>query len=217
MRTIFLLVFIISTICSLKAQAPQANELVKIHEVTTTEMNNIASPLVGSFVFNTTLNKMFFFDGTTWSQFKSGQTSYPGHFIINGTGSQTITGLPFEPKAIVFAGHPNIETTSINSDNAVGNNNNTLQNSFGTMNGYARNDNGTINQQVIYVGGNGNSINDISRYANSGECIGVRYGNQNGDQVGLTTAILTAFTTDGFIVNVNNHSDNLVITFTAYE
>tara|TARA_R110001583_G_scaffold114811_1_gene265233 strand:- start:149 stop:352 length:204 start_codon:yes stop_codon:yes gene_type:complete len=67
------------------------------------------------------------------------------------------------------------------------------------------------------VGGNGTSINDISRYSNPNECIGIRYSNQNGDSLGLTTASLTSFTTDGFIINVTNRSDDVLVMFTAYK
>ncbi|MBU2996347.1 hypothetical protein KO500_07870 [Cellulophaga baltica] len=213
----FFLFILIYTTSLLQAQTPKANELTKLHEVTTAEMNSIDSPEAGSLIFNTTENKLYYYNGTEWVNTKSDKTVYAGHFIISGTGLQTITGLPFEPSSIVFSAHANIETTTINADNAVGNNSNTLANAFGTMSGYARNDNGSINQQVIYVGGNGNSINDISRYANPTQCIGIRYANQNGDNLGLTTASLTTVTNGGFTINVSNHSDDLVVLFTAYE
>jgi len=217
MRTTILL-FILSLYSSfINAQTPQANELVKIHEVSNTEMLAIANPETGSFVFNTTANKIFVYNGTTWALMKSGASVYPDHFIITGAGSQTITGLPFSPNSVVFSAHANVESEMIDNDNGVGNNTNTIVNAFGTMTGYARNDNGTINQQVIYVGGSGTSINDISRYANSTQCIGIRYSNQNGNRIGLTSAILTAFTTDGFTITVDNYSDNLLVIYTAYE
>ena len=200
------------------SQAPDAGSLVKIHEATSTEINTIASPEKGSFVYDTTLDKMLFYNGTVWVEINDNQpTAYTGHFIISATGSQTITALPFEPSSISFVAHANIETTTINNDNGVGNNSNTIVNAFGTMNGYARNDGGSISQQVIYVGGSGTSINDISRYSNPNECIGIRYSNQNGDSLGLTTASLTSFTSDGFIINVTNRSDDVLVMFTAYK
>ncbi|MEO9892968.1 hypothetical protein [Aurantibacter sp.] len=215
---LFILIVVVGFNNTLQAQVPEANLLVKIHEVTTTEMNSISNPLQGSFSFNTNLNKMFVFNGTEWTEMTTIESeAYPGHFIINSSGTQTISGLPFAPSYIIFSGHPNIQTTTINSDNGVGNNSNTTVNTFGTMSGYSRNDGGTINQQVTFVGGNASSINDISRYANTGECIGVRYANFNGDNLGLTTAILTGFTSDGFTINVNNHTDNLVVMFTAFK
>ncbi|MRH99493.1 hypothetical protein GH721_03010 [Kriegella sp. EG-1] len=218
MRLILFILNVIVFSNSLQAQVPEANLLVKIQELTTTEMNSISNPLPGSFSFNTTLNKMFVFNGTEWTEMTTkGTEAYPGHFIIGSTGSQTISGLPFKPSYIVFTGHPNIQSTNISSDNGVRDNSNTFVNNFGTMHGYSRNNGGTINQQVIYVGGNASSINDISRYANTGECIGVRYANFNGDNLGLTTAIFTGFTSDGFTINVNNHTDNVVVMFTAFK
>lgn len=99
----------------------------------------------------------------------------------------------------------------------TGNDNNTgIENSFGYMTGFAQNYNGTIAQQVICGGGSGNSINDISRYAANNRCVGVRYGNQNGVKLGLTTASITSFDDDGFTLNVNNNDDARVVIYTAY-
>ncbi|WP_194534373.1 hypothetical protein [Zobellia nedashkovskayae] len=216
MKYLFFILFMGTTI--LYSQVPDAKSLVKIHEATSIEINSITAPEKGSFVYDTTLNKMLFYNGNGWIEINDNpSTAYTGHFIITGTGSQTITGLPFEPSSISFVAHANIETTTINDDNGIADNTNTIANAFGSMNGYARNDSGTINQQVIYVGGNGTSINDISRYANPNECVGIRYSNQNGDNIGLTTASLSSFTSDGFVVNVTNSSDNLVVLFTAYK
>ncbi|WP_281847786.1 hypothetical protein [Olleya namhaensis] len=146
-----------------------------------------------------------------------GPTVYTGSFIITATGNQAITGLPFEPSSITFVAHANVETLNLDSDNGVGNNNTGLANSYGTMNGFARNDSGTTTQQVIYVGGSGNSINDISRYASSSNCIGLRYGNQNGDALGRTLASLSSFDTTGFTINVSTKADNVVVLYTAYK
>ena len=150
-------------------------------------------------------------DGATGPVGPSG--TYLGHFIITGTGNITITGIPFQPSQISFVAHANVETLNLNSDNGVGDNNTGLSNSFGTMNGYVRD----TTQQVIYVGGSGNSINDISRFASSSHCIAVRYGNQNGNNLGITSATFSAFTADGFTINVDSRADNLVVLFQAYE
>lgn len=146
----------------------------------------------------------------------AGPRVYVGKFLITGLGSQTITGLPFRPSQVTFVGYANIESYNLNSDNGVGNNNNTIANSFGYMKGFARNDNPIISQQVICGGGNGNSINDISRYASSSHCIGIRYANQNGDNLGRTSAILTSFNSNGFTINVDSFADGLVILYEAY-
>ena len=141
-----------------------------------------------------------------------------GVFIISSTGNQTITGIPFQPSQISFVAHANIETLNLNSDNGVGNNNTGIANSYGTTNGFARENNDeTITQQSIYIGGSGNSINDISRFASSSHCIGVRYSNQNGNSLGLTSASVTSFNLNGFTLNIDNVADNLVVIYHAYE
>ena len=84
------------------------------------------------------------------------------------------------------------------------------------MRGFARDDAGTITEQVICGGGNGTSINDISRYASPNHSIGIRYGNQNGDKLGITSATVTAFTTTGFTMNVDSFTDGLLVLFEAH-
>lgn len=70
---------------------------------------------------------------------------------------------------------------------------------------------------MIYVGGSGNSINDISRFSSSSHCIGIRYSNQNGNSLGITSASIVSFDNDGFTINVDRHADNLVVIFEAYK
>ncbi len=219
------------------------DEVLQLNSGTTTEMNTMTNPQTGQVIYNTTTKTLWHYDGTNWVQTDTqvnvvstdtdnqieigtdkgaylGPTVYTGFFIINSNGSQAIAGLPFQPSQITFVAHANVESLNIDSDNAVGNNNSTLQNSFGTMNGFARDDGGTTTQQVIYIGGSGNSINDISRYASSSNCIGLRYGNQNGNDVGKITASFTSFDSDGFTINVTRTTpaanENLVVLYTAY-
>jgi len=167
-----------------------------------------------------------------------GPMVYNGYFIISASGVQTITGLPFQPSQITFVANANIDSLNIDNDNATGNNDAGIANAFGTMNGFARNDAGTISQQVIYIGGSGNIMNNISRYASGSNCIGIRYSDQDGRDLGKITAGLTSFNVDGFTINVTytngtvtvNDSDPLkdvqpndviseriVVLFTAYK
>ena len=112
--------------------------------------------------------------------------------------------------------YANVESFNLNTDNGVGNNNSGIANSFGSMTGFARNDGGSITEQVIYVGGSGNSINDISRYASNSHSIGLRYGNQNGNNLGITSATVTAFNSDGFSLNTDSFADGIVVIFQAF-
>lgn len=169
----------------------------------------------------------------------SSASVYTGYFIIDnttlttaaGTYEQTISGLPFQPSQITFVAHPNIGAFDINDDNALGaNNTGLLENTFGTMNGFARA--GTpITQAVIFSGGSGSSINNISRYSNDAQCIGIRYTNSNGDNNGVISAALKSFETDGFkldvtytfgtVGNANQRNDildeSVIVLYTAYK
>lgn len=137
----------------------------------------------------------------------------------------TVTGIPFRPSAVTFVAHINVEALNLNDDNSTGgNNNNGPNNSFGSMNGFARDDGAALpSQQVIYLGGSANSINDISRFASSTNAIGARFGNQNGDNLGIIRGQVTGFTNNGFTINMvytngsaNIQGEDLVVLFTAY-
>jgi len=163
---------------------------------------------------------------------------YTGVFVIDRTGTaaaandtfpRSITGIPFQPSQVTFVAHANV--ASIDSNGASSGTNN-ITNSFGTMNGFARALTGTTvpDQQVIYVGGSGSSINRIGYFSSSTHCIGVRYGNQDAVNLGIIKGELSSFTTDGFDIDVtyditglsNNNRDNLrdeklVVLYTAYK
>lgn len=196
-----------------------ANSVMGLPTGTLAEISAITEAQQGSIAFATDTNKIYKFDGSSWNEVANGNTPsvYFGFFTISSMGPQTITGLPFQPSQISFVAHANVESSTLNADNGIRNNERGLANSFGTSNGFARTDGVTITQQTIYVGGHGNSINDISRYASSSHCIGLRYGNQNGDNLGLTTASLIAFNLGGFTINVDNFSDSVVVLFQAYD
>ncbi|MEN3322938.1 hypothetical protein VP395_04310 [Mariniflexile soesokkakense] len=215
---------------------------ILVPRLTNVQRNAISNPANGLLIYNVNTDKFQFNSGTpaspiwltvatnpvisadTGNLISTGtdsgaylaSTVHMGKFIITGTGNQTISGLPFKPSQIKFTAYANIETYTINADNGVGNNNNTYQNVFGSMDGYATNYGGIINQQVVFNGGNGNSINDISRYASSSQAISIRYCNQNGDLQGLTAASVTSFNTNGFSINVTNHTENIVVIYEAF-
>jgi len=190
--------------------------LMGLTQATTIEMNSVSNPIKGSLLYNTEDNQVYVYNGTQWNAF-GGTQVFTGVFTISNTGTMTITGLPFKPSQISFTAHANVESLNLNSDNATRNNDNGISNSFGTMNGFVRDDSGSMAQQVIYVGGSGNSINDISRYASSTHCIGVRYGNQNGDNLGITSASISSLNSNGFTINVDNNADDLVVLYKAYQ
>jgi len=218
MKFIYTIFLLITGIGLVQSQTDNPNLLINVHKASQSEIDayDIADLKIGMLVYNTDENRIYQYTNAGFLEILTGQSTYVGLFTITATGNQTITGLPFKPSSITMVAHANVETLNIDSDNGVGNNSNTIANAFGTMNGFARQDGQSITQQVIYNGGNGTSINDISRYASSSQCVGLRYSNQNGDSLGKTTANLTAFTADGFTINVTENADNVVVLFTAY-
>jgi hypothetical protein len=182
------------------------------------EITAVTGANPGALAYATDENRIYFYDGSAWNLMvrQSDPNVYSGFFVISGSGSITVSGLPFQPRNITFVAHANVESINLNSDNGTRNNESGLPNAFGTSNGFARDDSGSIAQQNIYIGSSGNSINDISRFASSSHCVGIRYSSQNGDNLGETTAALTAFTSDGFTINVDSFADGLVVLYTAY-
>lgn len=193
-------------------------ENIRNNRVTTSDVAP-TNPLEGD-VWNdtsgtTSVTKTY--DGANW--IANSSNVYNGFFIVTAAGVTTVSSIPFQPTQVTFQAHANVESLDINTDNAVGNNARGISNSYGTMNGFARlNTDNTITQQVIYVGGHGNSINDISRFASNTNCLGLRYGDQNGNNLGVISGALTAFTTNGFTINVTytngvitNNSTNPVL------
>ncbi|WP_026708170.1 hypothetical protein [Flavobacterium frigidarium] len=159
-----------------------------------------------------------------------GSTVYTGSFLLTAPTSTTATsityiGLPFQPSQMTFVAHANVESTDID---LPGSGLNDINNSFGTMNGVARQSSSTtISQQVIYIGGSGQSINNISRFSSSSNCIGLRYGNQDAANLGKITASMTSFNANGFTLNVKYTAaasgntavlgENVIVLFTAYK
>lgn len=183
------------------AQAPSAGQLVQIHNVSTAERNAITDAEPGMLIYDTSDENIYIFTRTHgWIKYQTAPSVYVGSFIIEKEGALSIEDLPFKPSQITFVAHANIESFNIDSDNGLGDNSRNLQNSHGNMTGFARDDNGTITQQVIYSGAHGNSVNDISRYSSNTRCIGIRFGHQNGDDLGKITAGLASFDETGFTI-----------------
>lgn len=68
--------------------AVTANELMQIHKVNTSEMDNIVTPLAGSLVYNTTEGTLYFYTGTTWKRLRSTGTET----ILNAGSGMTVLG-----------------------------------------------------------------------------------------------------------------------------
>ena len=176
------------------------------------------------------------YDGINWVTVVANSDSnvYTGVFVIDRATdlviptdnyTKNITGIPFQPSQVTFVAHANV--ASKDSEGFSTPSNSTINNSFGTMNGFANASTGSLVQQVIYVGGSGDSINSIGWFSSSTDCIGVRYGNRDGVNLGIIKGALQNFTTDGFDIDVtyavsgNGDADfraeKLVVLYTAYK
>ena len=206
---------------SVKAQL-NSGTVMGLPTGTMAEITAITGAQEGAIAYATDTNKIYRFDGANWEEIGSNSSSstYTGTFIITATGLQPITGIPFQPSQISFVAHANVEQVMLNSDDGINNNSNVIEKSFGTGTGFARDNDASIIQRAAFIGGSGRSINNISRYASSSHCIGIRYANQNGDVAngfGYTTASLSSFNLDGFTLNVDSYIDNLLVIYEAYK
>lgn len=213
-KTIFTILFLLTTIVGYTQL--DGSLFLGLTNATTSEINSAINVEKGFMLYNTDVNEIYVYDGSSWVS-NSKPSVYMGVLTISSTGNLSVSGMPFKPSQISFSAHANIESLNLNTDNGTRNNDNGIANTYGSMNGFARDDNGSIVQQIIYVGGNGNSINDISRFSSNSACIGIRYSNQNGDNLGITSASLASFNPNGFTINVGSHADNLVVIYQAYK
>jgi len=96
MMKYFFYILAISTIFSSSSSAVTADELMQIHKVTTTEMNNINTPIPGSLVYNTSENSLYFYTGTLWKKMRSSgsETIVNAGTNINISGNGT-TSAPY--------------------------------------------------------------------------------------------------------------------------
>lgn len=197
--------------------------LTGINDNTTVTIPNGSGVKVSTLIYNDGTGGLepagfYYWEGSSWLQLVTNEKQvYMGKFRITATGTMTVGGLPFKPESIEFKAYANVEDYNVNADNGVSNNAAGAQNYFGDMQGYAKQNPGNIEQQVIAGGANANSPNDHSRYASDTKCIAIRYANNNGDNLGLTSASLTSFESDGFTLNVDNFRDELVVLYIAYK
>ncbi len=209
-RSLFLILILLFN--SLVFAQIDADSLMGLPRASTTERNAVTGVEIGSLVYDTTLNRVFQYTNTGWLELLTTQNIYVGSFLITSANNATdveVTGLPFQPTSITFKAHANIESANINTDNGTQPNDPGIRNSFATMDGFARDNNGaSTTQQVISVGSHGNSINDISRYASPNHCIGIRYGDQNGNPLGRILGSLVSFDPTGFTIDVTYQNGN---------
>ena len=206
----------------------------KINKVTTDDTEPAAADsLTGDIWFDDSAapTQTKIYDGSNWKTVGAVPSVYTGVFVIERTTipiTKNITGIPFQPSQVTFVAHANVDEINNGVDGDISpSSTNNIGNSFGTMNGFANASTGIIEQQVIYLGGSGASINRIGYFSSPSHCIGVRYGNQDAVNLGIIKGALTSFTTDGFNIDVtynvsvngdaNFPAEKLVVLYTAYK
>ncbi len=213
--------FLICFCFTISANAQISGDLLLgLVQATTAEMSTITNPIEGSLIYNSDEEKMYLNTASGFKGIPSADDVSVGFFVgtlqISGTGDVIVSGLPFQPSSITFTAYANIAGPTVNEDNGVADNNNTAINVHGSMKGFARNNGATTTEQVIFNGASGASVNDISRYASSSYSIGIRYADNNGDSLGLTTASISSFNTDGFTLNTDNFTGGILVIYEAY-
>lgn len=131
-----------------------------------------------------------------------------GSFVVTSTGTQSITGVGFQPTQIQFSGEA-VGGSNVDSSGTGGS---SVGNYAGSFTGIARDD-GT--RRVIHSGGSGNSINETSHYSSNSECIAIRYAGQSGGLLGFLRGDVTSFDSDGFTINVTDYQQNEVVLYNA--
>jgi hypothetical protein len=134
---------------------------------------------------------------------------YVGHFVVTGTGSQSITGVGFQPSTVKFEIHSN---GGVNVDTAGGGGA-SVSNNASQMTGYAKDD-GTRQNTGTAV--SGNSINEIRRWSDDSRAIYLQYADQDGARISAMRADVSSFDSDGFTLSINTVPQNEIIFFTAY-
>lgn len=206
---------------------------------------NGGAVVTGTLVWNTGTGALtpagyYYWEASRWNLVASNNQPqvYFGKFIISATGTVTITGVPFTPRAVEFTAFNRVLDYNSGFYRSSANNTNDIRMAGGQTTGYAQNSGGIINQQVISQAFSGSSLNNIGTYASDSYCIAAYFVNNNGEgihdngsatggaatQEGLIRASLTSFNGTGFVLNVDRAlnptgaglSNPVVVTFKAY-
>lgn len=167
-------------------------------------LDNVTAALSGSPGPNT--NDVLTFDGTSWGPAPGVEYNnrvYVGHFIVTGSGTKTISGLPFQPNQVQF--HVTFPVYSANVEEAGPANQNSDKNSSGHAFGYVRDD-GAITQQASASIGTGNSINAVRYSSSSSHCVFISPGDQNGNEMAQISISFSSWNSDGFDLDVETFS-----------
>jgi hypothetical protein len=143
-------IFIFTMLCMhyTTLYALSSDELVSIHNSTTTQINSLTSLQAGTLIYNTTDNNLYHYNGSTWVGHASKLVPYLSNDIVNtptaNTSTITLLGYNFTPTSVVtipgFDGSINginiISPTKIelNITTGTANNFDIVVSNFGTLN-----------------------------------------------------------------------------------
>ncbi len=184
----------------------------------------------------------FYWQNNQWNQVLANNQSqvYFGKLILTKTGTVSTTGIGFTPSSVEFVAINRVQNYDV-AYRSGDNNSNDIRMAGGFTTGYASNNAGRIEQQVISNAFSGSSINNIGTYASSNHCLAAYFVDNNGSvlrdtgtsgttpitQQGLVRAAFQSFDNDGFTINVDrflgppligspDRSNALVVIYKAY-
>ncbi|WP_339686107.1 hypothetical protein [uncultured Nonlabens sp.] len=191
-------------------------------------INPNGGPLVeGTMVWNTgtadvTPTGFYLWETDQWNLVVSENKPqvFIGRMVIsagdNMLGTKTITGIPFSPRTVEFTAISNTE--SVNDGYERSDNGNNGDNSVGYTFGYAKVTTTApfIEQIAISGAASGASINRVGNYSSTNRCFAAQFVNQNADDQGRTSASMQSFTSDGFVLSIDEFTDPVVVLIRAY-
>jgi len=95
------IVFHVLLLCQAEAVTPSSDILVKLHSVTTSEMNAIVSPVTGSLVFNTDDKEVYERNATDWKR-----------MISDGSETHMVSGSCIDITGVGTSANPYVATRS---------------------------------------------------------------------------------------------------------
>jgi hypothetical protein len=105
---------IVSVSIFIQAVTPKKDELVQLHSVTTTQMNDIDSPIEGSLIFNIDNKKTYYYNGTSWIVMGYDINSSE---IDSNTSTPNSTLAPYISNSTVHLSTSSAHTVTINGNN----------------------------------------------------------------------------------------------------
>ena len=160
----------------------------------------------------------YYWENNQWNKVanENERPVYFGKFIITSLGIVTETGIGFSPSSVEFTAINRVQDYNDGAYRGSTNNSNDIRIAGGFTAGYAQNNSGSIDQQVISNAFSGNSLNNIGTYSSNTHCIAALFVNNNADplrdngtnggastQEGLVRATFQSFDADGFTINVD--------------